>query len=280
VGAVKLGAGLDPETRVRAARLAARAGRDIAASLRFFSILPLPAPAEPKRPAFSDFAWAAPLAGALIGLLAAIALAIAIRLGLPPSLAAIAAVAALVLVCGGLHEDGLADFADGLSAGRSRAERLAIMRDSRIGAFGAVALTLALATRVAAIAALVGGGAGPAAAALVLAGAASRLGALVPLTALAPARSDGLGASAGRLALPVFLGAAATTAAVALVVGLADLGIVRALFAAALAAAAAAGIAVLAQRRLGGQTGDVAGAAQQAAEIAALAGLLIGAGPP
>ena len=277
---MKLGAGLDPETRVRAARLAARAGRDIAASLRFFSILPLPAPAEPMRPAFSDFAWAAPLAGALIGLLAAIALAIAIRLGLPPSLAAIAAVAALVLVCGGLHEDGLADFADGLSAGRSRAERLAIMRDSRIGAFGAVALTLALVTRVAAIAALVGGGAGPAAAALVLAGAASRLGALVPLTALAPARSDGLGASAGRLALPVFLGAAATTAAVALVVGLADLGIVRALFAAALAAAAAAGIAVLAQRRLGGQTGDVAGAAQQAAEIAALAGLLIGAGPP
>jgi adenosylcobinamide-GDP ribazoletransferase len=277
---MKLGAAIDPETRAAAARLAARARRDLAASLRFFSILPLPAPAEPAGPAFSVFAWAAPLAGALIGLIAAIALAIVLRLGLPPTLAAVAAVATLVLVSGCLHEDGLADFADGLSAGRSRDERLAIMRDSRIGAFGATALTLTLVARVAAIAALAGGGGGRAAAALILAGAASRLGALVPLTALAPARSDGLGASAGRLGPAAFLAAAAATAAVALVVGLAALGIVRALVAAALSVAAAGGVAALAERRLGGQTGDVAGAAEQAAEIAALVGLLIGAGPP
>ena len=277
---MKLGAAIAPQTRAAARRLALRAGRDLAASLRFFSILPLPGPAEASGPAFSDFAWAAPLAGALIGLIAALVLAIALRLGLPAGLAAVAAVATLVLVCGCLHEDGLADFADGLSAGRSREERLAIMRDSRIGAFGATALTLALVARVAAIAALAGGGWGHAAAALVLAGAASRLGALVPLTALAPARSDGLGASAGRLPSAAFLAAAAATAAVGLVVGVAALGVVRALLAAVLAAAAAGGIAVLAQRRLGGQTGDVAGAAEQAAEIAVLAGLLIGAGPP
>jgi adenosylcobinamide-GDP ribazoletransferase len=277
---VKLGAAIDAETRVRAARMAARAGRDLAASLRFFSILPLPASTQPAEPAFSDFAWAAPLAGALIGLLAAIALAIGVRLGLPESLVAVAAVATLVLVCGGLHEDGLADFADGLSAGRSRYERLAIMRDSRIGAFGAIALTLALIARVAAIAALAEGGAGRAAAALIVVGAASRLGALVPLTALAPARDDGLGASAGRLATAAFLAATATTVGIALVAGLAELGLVRALFAIALAVAAGGGVAALAKRRLGGQTGDVAGAAQQAAEIAALIGLLIGGSPP
>jgi len=277
---VKLGAAIDPARRAAAARLAARARRDLAASLRFFTILPLPAPAEPAGPPFAVFAWAAPLAGALIGLLAALALAVALRLGLPATLAAVAAVATLVLVCGCLHEDGLADFADGLFAGRSRDERLAIMRDSRIGAFGATALTLALVARVAAIAALAGGGAGRAAAALILAAAASRLGALVPLTALAPARSDGLGASAGRLPPTVFFAAAAATAAVALVVGVGWLGILRALFAAALGVAAAGGIAALAGRRLGGQTGDVAGAAEQAAEIAALVGLLIGAGPP
>ena len=86
------------------------------------------------------------------------------------------------------------------------------MRDSRVGAFGAIALTLALVTRIAAIAALADGGVGRAAAALILVGAASRLGALVPLTALAPARGDGLGASAGRLATAAFLGAAAATA--------------------------------------------------------------------
>jgi adenosylcobinamide-GDP ribazoletransferase len=170
---VKLDAAFDAQTRARVARLAGRAGRDLAASLRFFSILPLPAPAEPDEAPFSTSAWAAPLAGALIGLLAAIALAIALRLGLPPSLAAVAAVAALVVVSGGLHEDGLADCADGLAAGRSCDERLTIMRDSRIGAFGAIALTLALVARVAAITALAGAGAGPAAAALILAGAAS-----------------------------------------------------------------------------------------------------------
>jgi len=277
---VKRGPAIDAETRRRAARLAARAGRDLAASLRFLSILPLPASTQSAEPAFSDFAWAAPLAGALIGLLAAIALAIAARLGLPGSLVAVAAVAALVLVCGGLHEDGLADFADGLAAGRSRDERLAIMRDSHIGASGAIALTLALVTRVAAIAALAESGVGYAAAALILVGAASRLGALVPLAALAPARDDGLGARAGRLATGVFLAAAAATVAIALVTGLASLGLPRALFAAALGVAAAGGVAALAKRRLGGQTGDVAGAAQQAAEIAALIGLLIGAGQP
>jgi len=273
-------AAIDPETLAAAARLVARARRDLAASLRFFSILPLPAPADPAGPAFSLFAWAAPLAGALIGALAALALALALWLRLPPTLAAVAAVATLVLVCGGLHEDGLADFADGLSAGRSREERLAIMRDSRIGAFGAIALTLALIARVSAVAALARGGWGPAAAALILAGAAARLGALVPLAALEPARKDGLGASAGRLAPAILIAAAAATAAVALVVGLAALGVGRALLAAALAAAAAGGIATLAQRRLGGQTGDVAGAAEQAAEVAALVGLLIGAATP
>jgi len=277
---VKRGPAIDTETRQRAARLAARAGRDLAASLRFLSILPLPASTQSAEPAFSDFAWAAPLAGALIGLLAAIALAIAARLGLPGSLVAVAAVAALVLVCGGLHEDGLADFADGLAAGRSRDERLAIMRDSHIGALGAIALTLALVTRVAAIAALAESGVGYAATALILVGAASRLGALVPLAALAPARDDGLGARAGRLATGVFLAAAAATVAIALVTGLASLGLPRALFAAALGVAATGGVAALAKRRLGGQTGDVAGAAQQVAEVAALIGLLIGAGQP
>ena len=254
-------------------------GRDLAASLRFFSILPLPAAAAPP-PSFAAFAWAAPLAGAIVGAVGAVALALALRLGLPPVLAAVAAVATLFAVSGGLHEDGLADFADGLAAGRSRDERLAIMRDSRIGVFGAGALTLALIARVGAVATLAAGGGGGAAAALIVAGAAARLGALVPLAALAPARPDGLGASAGRLAPPTFLAATAATAVVAIVCGLATLGVGRALLAALLAVAAAGAIAALARARLGGQTGDVAGAAALAAEIVALAGLLIGGATP
>jgi adenosylcobinamide-GDP ribazoletransferase len=267
------------ETRGAAARLAARAAADLAASLRFFSILPTPAALGPAPPTFSAFAWSAPLAGAVVGAVAAVALAVARALVLPPSLAAVAAVAALVVVGGGLHEDGLADFADGLAAGRSRDERLAIMRDSRVGVFGATALTLTLIARVAAVAALAAAGGPHAAMALILVGAAARLGALVPLACLPPARSDGLGATAGRLEPAVFAAAAATTAAIALVLGVGGLGFVRAIFAAALAAAAAAGVAGLARARLGGQTGDVAGAAEQAAEVAALVGLLIGAAP-
>ena len=257
----------------------ARARRDLAASLRFFSILPLPAAAEPAPP-FAAFAWAAPLAGAINGGLSSVALIVALRLGLPAGLAAVAPVATLFAVCGGLHEDGLADFADGLAAGRSRDERLAIMRDSRIGVFGAGALTLALIARVAAVAALAASGGATAAAAQIVAGAAARLGALVPLAALAPARPDGLVASAGRLAPTTFLAAAAATAGVAIVFGLANFGVGRAVLAALLAAAAAGAIAALAGRRLGGQTGDVAGAAAQAAEIVALAGLLIGGPTP
>ncbi len=271
---------IGPETRAAAARLATRAGRDLADCLGFFSILPLPAPADAAAPAFSRFAWAAPLAGAVIGALGALALAFAYGLGLPATLAAVAAVATLAVVCGGLHEDGLADFADGLAVGRSREERLAIMRDSRIGVFGATALTLTLVARVAAVAALAGGGLGRAAAGLILAGAAARLGALVPLASLAPARSDGMGVSASPLSPTDLLAAAAATAAVAVVLGLGGLGFVRAIFAAVLACAAAGGIALLARARLGGQTGDVAGAAEQAAEITALVGLLIGAGAP
>ena len=81
----------------------------------------------------------------------------------------------------------------------TRDAKLAIMRDSRIGAFGAVALVLSLILRVGALAALARGGFGVAAASLILSGAASRAGALVPLALLPPARTDGAGASAGRL---------------------------------------------------------------------------------
>ncbi len=255
--------------------LLARLSSDVAANLRFFSRLPIPAGADEGFD-LNRIAWATPLAGALIGAIGAIALGLTEALRLPAWVGGAFAIAALAAVTGALHEDGLADVADGFGGGRSRAAKLEIMRDSRIGSYGAVALGLSLILRVGALAALAQSGFAFAAAGLILAGAASRAAALVPLALLPAARLDGAGASAGRLELSSLVAAALATAAIAFVAGLAATGFGRALVAAILAGAAAWAMSALARRQIGGQTGDVAGAAQQAAEIACLCGLLIG----
>lgn len=255
--------------------LAASLLRDLLICLRFATTLPLPALAfERDAPLdFSRFAHALalfPLAGALVGALGATALALALALGLPPALAAPLGVAALIAATGALHEDGLADCADGFG-GATRARRLEIMADSRLGAFGALAIALSLYMRVAALAVLGAGGAFAAGAAMVAAGALSRAAALAPLALLAPARAEGAGFSAGRPPPRAVVLACALASAIAGLAALAAGGsFLRAFLACVLAAAAALGVAALARRRLGGQTGDVAGAAQQIAEILVL----------
>jgi adenosylcobinamide-GDP ribazoletransferase len=197
-------------------------------------------------------------------------------LSLPPLICAALAVSALVIVAGGLHEDGLADVADGFGGGATRDRKLEIMRDSRIGAYGAAALALSLILRIAALAALLERGLGEAAAALVLAGAVSRAFALLPLALLAPARPEGLGAGAGRLEMGAARAAGIVALIVAALLGFCALGVGRAILGLVLALLAALTITAIARRQIGGQTGDVAGAAQQLAEIACLCGLLIG----
>ncbi len=258
------------------------ATRDLIACLRFFSRLPLPAPPfEPSAhvaPDLPRLAYMVPIAGAAIAAIGALALGLAHALGLPPLVCAGLAVSALVIVTGALHEDGLADVADGFGGAKERERKLEIMRDSRIGAYGGVALALSLMLRVAALGALAEQGPGAAAAALVLAGASSRAFALIPLALLAPARAEGLGAGAARLDAGGALSAGVTGLIVASLLGLGILGLGRAIFAFGLALAAALAMSAIARRQIGGQTGDVAGAAQQLAEIACLCGLLIGRG--
>ena len=232
-------------------------------ALAFLTRLPL-GPAGAAEPgALARAAWAFPLAGVLVGVAGAILLTLGDRLGLPILASALLAVAATVAVTGALHEDGLADFADGLG-GSDAAQALAIMRDSRIGSFGVLALILGVGLRVAALAAL------PdtrlAAAALIAAHALSR--GLLPamMVSLDPARSDGLGAEAGRPSPAV----AGIAAAIGLAVALLALPAGRGLVAVILAALAMAALGLLARRRLGGYTGDVLGAAQQVGEIVML----------
>ena len=150
------------------------------------------------------------------------------------------------------------------------------MRDSRIGAFGAVALVLSLVIRIGALSAALAHGFWAAAGALVLAAAVSRAGALAPLALLDPARADGVGAAAGRLEPRSFAAACGAAVILALALGLVATGVGHALAGLIGAAVGAGAMTALARRQIGGQTGDVAGAAQQWAEIAAWCGLLVG----
>jgi adenosylcobinamide-GDP ribazoletransferase len=188
---------------------------------------------------------------------------ILVALGLPATIAALLAVAATVLVTGALHEDGLADTADGLGGGADRARKLAIMRDSRTGAYGVLALVLSIALRAAALSVLTTPRVG---AALVAAHVVSRAALPVVMRGLAPARDDGLGASAGQ----PDDSAVGWCLAIGIVVALLCLGFVPGLVGFVIAVIAIAAFAALARRQIGGYTGDVLGAAQQIGEIVML----------
>lgn len=236
---------------------------DFATAAALLTCLPVAA-APPEDGAIAAAAWAFPLVGAGIGALSAIAFLVAELLGCSSFAAAVLALATSIAATGALHEDGLADTADGFGGGRDRDEKLRIMRDSRAGSFGVLALVLGVGLRTAALATI--GEPLHAGLALVAAHAASR-GALPTLMrVLAPARRDGLGATAGR---PGF-GTALAGAVFGAVIALGLLGPLRGSVALLLLAGAVALAMRLAQRQIGGYTGDVLGASQQIGEIVML----------
>jgi adenosylcobinamide-GDP ribazoletransferase len=207
-----------------------------------------------------------PLVGAVIGLVAGLALLGAFQLGLHPLACAFVALATSIALTGALHEDGLGDFADGLG-GATRQDRLAIMHDNRIGTFGTLALLFGVGIR----AAILSGLTSPEAAALALITAAGISRAMLPgvMRWQRPARTDGLAAGVGT----PNNAEVATAATLALLIALLAVGFWAGLLAALVAGLAALAVAALAQRTLGGQTGDVLGAVQVIAEMAALAAI-------
>lgn len=235
---------------------------DILQALALLSRLPVPVRGAGRG---ARAAWAYPFAGLVIGAAAALVGLVAHALGLPAPLAALVALAAQIAVTGALHEDGLADTADGLWGGWTRGQRLDIMRDSRIGAYGVIALNLALAARWAALWLLFEASTAGAVAAILATAALSRAAMPALMAALPHARADGLSHGVGT-ARP---DTAAIAAGVGAVVALAftGLGAFGAVF---WAAAATAAVGAVARAKIGGQTGDILGAGQQAAEIAIL----------
>lgn len=223
--------------------------------------LPLPVATAWPRAATTTWAW--PLVGVVVGGLAGGVAALALAMGVPAGPSAALALILQALLTGGLHEDGLADAADGLYGGATPERRLEIMKDSRIGSHGALALGLVTLTRWSALAAICA--AGQPVAALVAAGAVSRTGMALVMAILPAARRSGLSHGSGRpTAAMAGWTLAAGLAVTALATGAATVPLVLA------AAAVSAVIARTAMRRIGGQTGDILGTVQQLAEAATL----------
>ncbi len=236
-------------------------GRELAAATALLTRLPVGGLVGDDAAVLGRAVWAYPLVGAAVGAVGGLAWWIGARLGLAPAVAAAWTLAALLLATGALHEDGLADVADAAGGG-TRERRLAIMRDSRIGTFGAAALVLSLGARGAALVAL-GARVWPA---LIAAGALARGAILVLIAALEPARPEGLAAALGRPPRARL----AAGGGLAVLVALALLPIMQATMAAAAAAFAALLLAAIARRRFGGYTGDVLGAGSVLAECVVL----------
>jgi adenosylcobinamide-GDP ribazoletransferase len=239
--------------------------RDLIADLRIaaslVTILPVASSEPTGDSAIARATWALPVAGLMVGLASALVYAIASRFGLTSSLAALLALATTALITGALHEDGLADTADGLGGGRTRERKLEIMRDSRIGTYGVCALILSFGLRWSALAAI----ANPWAVMLALCAAhiAARAGVPAFMSLVAPARPDGLSASAGSPpGRSVAIAFAVGTLALVL-----TLGPGKALVSLILLSLAGLALARLAIRQIGGQTGDILGAFEQIGEI-------------
>jgi adenosylcobinamide-GDP ribazoletransferase len=236
---------------------------DLRTAVAFLTRLPMPHPEGAMPANFVRARRLFPLVGAGIG--GAVGLfCLGMRMvGLPDLAAAALALGASAILTGALHEDGLADVADGFGGGRDPAAKLEIMHDSRLGTYGALILLVSFVAKLSAIAAL------PDAfvvQSLIAAHALAR-GVLPFMTmSMTYARKDGLAANAGRPDLAT----ATTAAALALVIALLSLPWREALGAALAAAACAVGMAWLAQRQIGGQTGDVLGGAEQLGETAIL----------
>jgi adenosylcobinamide-GDP ribazoletransferase len=211
-----------------------------------------------------------PIVGLLVGSITAGALILANIAGLPDLFAALFALGLTAMVTGAFHEDGLADVADGFGGGVTREERLEIMKDSRIGAYGTLTLIVTVLARASLLTALLD--LPPSAIVALTAGAAAFSRALMVdlLSTTRPARSDGLSVLAGQPSRRTGLLAIAIGGIAAGIGAYVFLSWTVALLALAAAGLALGAVRALAMRKIGGQTGDVCGAGQVMAETAML----------
>lgn len=236
---------------------------DLKMATGFLTRLPVPHPDGAGPANFARAYRLFPVVGGLIGLALGVLCLALRRVGVPDLASAALVLGAGALLTGALHEDGLADLVDGFGGGRDIEGKLAIMRDSRIGTYGAIALLVGFATKFSALAALPDG---HVVQGLIVAHALAR--GVLPLLALnlPYARQDGLARSSGQPDPTT----TAIAGALSLLIALLSLPWSTALWATVAAAVSGFVVARLALRQIGGQTGDVLGAAEQVAETAIL----------
>ena len=213
--------------------------------------------------------WAYGIVGGVLGGIATLMGWGLIQAGIPESIAAGMALAVLMMCSGAMHEDGLADTADGLWGGHDRTRRLAIMKDSHIGTYGVLSLVVVTGTRWIAYALLLP--VNPLAIIAVAALSRSMMPCL--MAALPHARSSGLSHQVGR---PSALNAAVSVGIASCIAALTSGATAAVLI--ACAAATVVLVGAISNRKIGGQTGDILGAAQQLSEVTmllVLTGLLI-----
>lgn len=244
---------------------------DLATCLMFLTRLPVAGSERNHDRPLGGAMRAFGLAGAVVGAITAIVLATALALGFNPVLASLAALAAATLLTGALHEDGLGDVADGFGGGATRERKLEIMRDSRIGAYGVLALVFTVGARIFALATIVERTTPLQAMCLIVAIAVASRAAMGWMMATLPnARSDGRAAEAGRPtpeAIRQLMIASLIIAAPLTWWSIGAWGLIVAVAAVCLVALAFKRISA---KQIGGQTGDVLGATQQLTELGLL----------
>lgn len=245
--------------------------RDLRECLIFLTRLPVSRLPDSNAPSLAAAMRAFGLAGAVVGLASAVILGAALWCGLNSVIASLLAVATATIMTGALHEDGLADVADGFGGGATTASKLEIMRDSRIGAFGVLALIVAVAEKIFALASVIDNSTGLAPLLLVIAIAIqSRAFTGVLMHILPNARSDGRSADAGRPTRSTINQLVASSALISLPLVWWAAGLWAMTITVVISALALAGFARLCRRQIGGQTGDCLGAMQQIIEVVQL----------
>jgi adenosylcobinamide-GDP ribazoletransferase len=242
--------------------------------MRFFSRIPVgDAPHQP--PNLSRLAPALPFASVAIGFLPALLTMGLCWMTAPPLFAAACGVALLVVVTGAMPEDALADAADGLFGGATVERRLEIMKDSRHGTYGVLAIVISVLLRVTGLGGIAAVNPLAAGAILLAAGVVARSGSLWLSVELPAAREGGSSASAGRVSRQDF----AIGAGFALVMAFVLAAPFAGLFGLGLALLAAGGVALgwvwTCRRLIGGQTGDLIGALHALIELAVLTMLVL-----
>ncbi|MEJ6403534.1 adenosylcobinamide-GDP ribazoletransferase [Yoonia sp. 2307UL14-13] len=241
---------------------------DIVAAIGLLSRLPVPVDGERVAARGAAAGWAYPLAGLVVGVMVAAVASLAVWMGVPGGVAAALALATSVIITGAMHEDGLADSADGLWGGWDRDRRLEIMKDSRIGVYGVSALMLSFLIRWLALAPFVTAGLHwPV---ILTVAMVSRTGMVGVMALLQHARDDGLSRSVGRPSPATALIAILIAAVPAVYFW--NVGIIMIACVVALTTLVCA---LIAKAKIGGQTGDILGATQQMVEMAVLLTLLV-----